>query len=313
MMMPSSIRTILVKAVRGYIDDRAMSMGAAIAYYTVFSLAPILILVIAVAGLVFGEDAARGAIVAQLGGLMGQEGAQALQAMIRSAGETTTSTIAGIIGIVMLVIAATTVFAELQSALNIIWKAPPPKVSTVTLLVRVRLASLALIVGMGFLLLVSLIVNAALTALGGWLAGILPGLDILLHIANAVLSLTVITALFAMVYKLLPDTPIPWRDVWVAAIITALLFTIGKYLISLYIGSSKIASTYGAAGALVIILLWVYYSAQIFLFGAEIAWAYSETHGSRSAGKPVGETSEKPAGNGARFGFGRGRSALTRS
>jgi membrane protein len=272
---------LLKTAVLGWLDDRAPSMGAAIAFDTLFSLAPVLLLVIAVAGIAFGEEAARGAIVAQLGGLMGQEGAATLQAMIATAGASRSDIIATVIGVVTLLIGATTVFAELQSSLNVIWKAEPPKEPTLVWMVRVRLASLSLIVVMGFLLLVSLVVSAALSALGGFLSGILPGLNILLNFLNTVLSFAVIAALIATIFRVLPDVVIPWSDVWLGAVVTALLFTIGKTVIGLYIGSSQVATTYGAAGALVIILLWVYYTAQIFLFGAEITKAQAALRGSR--------------------------------
>jgi len=257
-------------------------MGAAIAFYTLFSLAPMLLMIIAVAGLVFGEVAARGALMGQLEGLMGREGAAALQAMIASAGHPVSGVVATVVAVVTLVVGATTVFAELQSSLNVIWKAEPPKEASVVLLVKVRLASLSLIAVIGFLLLVSLVLSAILTAVGDFLRGIMPGLEIMMQAANFVISLGVVTTLFAMIYKVLPDVNIPWRDVWFGSFITALMFSLGKFLISLYLGSSNVATTYGAAGALVIVLMWVYYSSQIFLFGAEITKAFSLTHGSKA-------------------------------
>lgn len=273
---------VLVTAFNGWLEDRAASMGAAIAFYTLFSMAPMLLLIIAITGLVFGPEAAQGALMGQLQGMMGREGAAALQAMIASAGKPVSGTIATVVAIVTLIVGATTVFAELQSSLNVIWKAQPPTGSSVVWLVKVRLLSLSLIGAIGFLLLVSLVVSAALAALSDYLAGIMPGLDLMMQVANLVISLAVVTTLFAMIYKMLPDARIPWRDVWFGAFITAVMFSIGKLLISLYLGSSNIASAYGAAGALVIVLMWVYYSAQIFLFGAEITWAFSLTHGSRA-------------------------------
>ncbi|WP_158044304.1 YihY/virulence factor BrkB family protein [Skermanella pratensis] len=275
---------VLVTAFNGWLEDRAASMGAAIAFYTLFSLAPMLLLIIAIAGLVFGPEAAQGALMGQLEGMMGREGAAALQAMIASAGKPVSGTIATVVALVTLIVGATTVFAELQSSLNVIWKADPPPGSSVVWLVKVRLLSLSLIGAIGFLLLVSLVVSATLTALSDYLAGIMPGLDLMMQATNLVISLAVVTTLFAMIYKMLPDTRIPWRDVWFGSFITAVMFSIGKLLISLYLGSSNIASAYGAAGALVIVLMWVYYSAQIFLFGAEITWAFSLTHGSRARG-----------------------------
>ncbi|HET7595404.1 MAG TPA: YihY/virulence factor BrkB family protein [Burkholderiales bacterium] len=263
-------------------NDRCLTMGAAIAYYTVFSLAPMLILVIATAGLAFGQEAARGAIVRQFAGLMGREGAAALQAMIESASNTGAGIVATVIGVVTLLLAATGAFAEMQAALNVIWKAEPPKVNAVWGLIRQRLLSLSLILAIGFLSLVSLVISTALAAFGDYLTGALPGFEVILQALNFVVSFLVIAALFAMIFKLLPDATIAWRDVRFGALVTTLLFTVGKFLISLYIGSSSVASSYGAAGAFVIILLWIYYSAQIFLFGAEITRAYAESHGTRA-------------------------------
>jgi membrane protein len=256
-------------------------MGAAIAYYAAFSLAPLLLLVIGVAGLAFGREAAQGAIVAQLGGLIGPEGATALEAMIRSASKPGASAFASTIGIGALVLAATGAVGEMQSALNIIWKAPPRKESAIRTLLRRRLLTLSLIAVMGFLLMASLVISAAMAAWGDYLANLVSGLDLLLWIVNSVVSFGVITIIFAMVFKILPDVPIAWRDVWSGAIVTALLFTFGKFIIGAYIGSSSVTTTHGAAAALVIVLLWVYYTSQILLFGAEIAHAYAERRRSR--------------------------------
>jgi membrane protein len=256
-------------------------MGAAIAYYTVFSLAPMLLLVIVIAGLAFGEEAAEGAIMGQLSELIGRQGAGAIQGMIASADKSGSNVAATVASLVLLAVAATTVFGELQSSLNVIWKAAPPARSTFFNLLRTRLLSLSLIVGIAFLLLVSLAVSAALTGFAGFLNRAFPHLDLILRLINVVLSFGVTAALFAMIYKLLPDTRIEWADVAIAALTASLLFTIGKFGISLYIGSRDVASAYGAAAALVIILLWVYYAAQIFLFGAEFAKAYAERYGSR--------------------------------
>jgi len=243
---------IVVSAFNGWLDDRGASMGAAIAFYTLFSIAPMMLMIIAVAGLVFGEDAARGALMGQLEGLMGREGAAALQAMIASAGQPVSGVVATVVAVVTLVVGATTVFAELQSSLNVIWKAEPPKEPSVVWLVKVRLASLSLIAVIGFLLLVSLVISAMLSAVSDYLRGIMPGLNVIMQVVNFVVSLGVVTTLFAMIYKVLPDVNIPWRDVWFGSFITALMFSLGKFLISLYLGSSSIATTYGAAGALVI-------------------------------------------------------------
>jgi membrane protein len=277
---------VVSRAGAAWVADRAPSMGAAIAYYMVFSLAPILVLVIAVAGLAFGEAAARGAIVEQLGGLMGQEGAAALEVMIRGAGRRGAGLVATVVGTAALLLAATAVFAELQASFNLIWKAGPSVHKKLTGLLRARLIGLSLIVAIGFLLLVSLVVSAALSAFGEYLDTIFPGLHAIVQSLHWASSLAVTGLLFAMMFKILPDKRVEWREVWHGAAVTAVLFTVGKYLIGLYIGSSRVASTYGAAGALVVILLWIYYSAQIVLFGAEIARAWAvETEQRRSRGE----------------------------
>ncbi|ABI63294.1 YihY/virulence factor BrkB family protein [Granulibacter bethesdensis] len=278
------ILAILKDAAGGYLADNCLSRGAAIAYYTVFSMSPVLVIVIAVAGTLFGEEAARGAIVSQLGGLMGKQAAEALQAMIASAGRHGAGPIATVIGIGTLLITASGVFGEIQATLNVIWRAEPPR-STVGQLVRVRLLSLGLVMTMGFLLMVSLVASAVLAAIGDWLDSFIPETRLLLQLANAGMSFFIIALIFGATYKILPDRVIAWRDVGMGAVTTALLFSVGKMLIGMYIGSSNAATSYGAAGALVIMLLWVYYSAQIFLFGAELTRAYSDDrHARRQAG-----------------------------
>lgn len=274
---------LLKRTASDYINDDCLSRGAAIAYYTIFSIAPVLVIVIAVAGLVFGADAARGAIADQLSGMMGRQSADALNSMVKSAGNKGAGTIATIIGLVTLLITATGVFTEMQSSLNVIWKAEP-KGSTVGRLVRVRLASLGLVMSLGFLLLVSLVVSAGLQAVGTWLKAFVPGTQFLLQGVSFAISFLLITVLFAAIYKALPDKPLTWHDVMIGAVATSFLFTIGKFLISLYIGSSQVASSYGAAGALMVVLLWIYYSAQIFLLGAEFTKAFAERHGSHADG-----------------------------
>jgi membrane protein len=268
-------------------DDYAPSMGAALSYYTLFSLAPLLIIVIAVAGMVFGQEAAQGEIVAQLRGIMGEEGAVAVEGMLKAAREPTKGVVATIVGIVILLLGATAIFGELQSALDRIWRVPAPKEeSGIWHLLRTRLLSFGLVLGLGFMLTVSLVVSAALAALGKWWGGWFQGWDVLLEILNFVVSFGIFTLLFAMIYKIMPRAIIPWRDVWTGAAVTALLFTIGKVLIGLYLGKSSLASGFGAAGSLVVLIAWVYYSAQIFLFGAEYTWVYANQHGSRVQ-KPV--------------------------
>ena len=269
-------------AVKAWVDDYAPSMGAALSYYTLFSLAPLLIIVIAVAGMVFGQEAAQGEIVAQLRGIMGAEGAAMVEGLLKSAREPAKSVVASVVGVALLLLGATAIFAELQSALDRIWRVPPPKAeSGIWNLLRTRLLSFGLVLGLGFMLTVSLVVSAALAALGNWWGAWLEGWKIFLEILNLAVSLSIFTLLFAMIYKIMPRARIPWRDVWTGAAVTALLFTIGKGLIGLYLGKSSLASGFGAAGSIVVLIAWVYYSAQIFLFGAEYTWVYSNRHGSR--------------------------------
>jgi len=278
--MLRKIPAVLKSAAYGYMDDGCLGRGAAIAYYTVFSLAPVLIIVIGIAALAFGEEAARGAIVEEIGGLMGKQGGEAIQTMIASAGGTKSGTLGSVIGIIMLVVTASGVFSEMQAALNAIWKAQP-KTGTVSRLVRARLASLGLVATLGFLLLVSLVVSTALSALGTWLNGIFPAAHLMLKALSFVMSLLLIAVLFGAIYKVLPDTSLGWRDVAVGALTTAILFNVGKFGIGLYLGSSSVASSFGAAGALALVLLWIYYSSQIFLFGAEFTRAWAEIVHSR--------------------------------
>ncbi|MBB3192691.1 membrane protein [Roseateles terrae] len=259
------------------------SMGAALAYYTLFSIAPLLLIVIAVAGLVFGEQAARGEVMDQLSDLIGLQGAMAVEDLLKRVNRPEEGGWAAIIGTVVLIIGATSVFAELQNSLNRIWKVPPPKSVPVWhslwAVVRRRLLSLGLIMGLGFLSMVSMVASAALAAMGKWWTPWL-GDDFLLlaQLLNAGLSYALITVMFAVIYKWVPDVPIRWRDVWVGALITAALFSLGKSLIGLYIGRSAVSSAYGAAASLVVMMLWVYYSTQVFLMGAELSWAFSRRH-----------------------------------
>jgi len=270
------------QSVTAWIDDYAPSMGAAISYYTVFSIAPLLIIVIAVAGLVWGRDAVQGEIVAQLTGLIGQDGAVGVQALIESANKPAKGVIATLISVAVLLVGATTVFAELQSALDRVWDVPPSqKASGLWATLRARLLSLGFILGLGFLLSVSLVFSAGVAAFGGWANGLFPGWEVLLQLVNTAISLGISSLLFAMIFKLMPQATVSWRDVWVGAAVTAVLFEIGKALIGLYIGKSSVTSSFAAAGSLVVLLVWVYYSAQIFLLGAEFTWVFAHEHGSR--------------------------------
>ena len=270
------------ETVYGFVEDGALSRGAAIAYYTIVSIGPVLLICIAIAGLFFGEEAAQGAIVDQLRGLMGDQAAELIQTTIVSASNRRSGILATIIGIVALIITASGVFGEMQVALNAIWKAEPPK-AVLTGILKARMASLGLVATLGFLLLVSLVVSAVIHAVSDYVNGFLPWAATILTALNFTVSLAMISALFAAIYKILPDRQLGWRDVGVGAVVTALLFTIGKTLIGLYIGSSSMASSYGAAGALVIVLVWIYYSSQIFLLGAEFTKVWASHHGSAEA------------------------------
>ncbi len=272
---------LIKESISRWSEDRAPSMGAALSYYTVFSLAPLLVIVIGIAGLVFGEEAARGAIVGQLQGLIGDEGGRAINEMIENAGKTGTGIVATIVGVVTLLVGASGVFVELQDDLDRIWKAPPRVGAGIINFIRARLLTFGMVLAISFLLLVALVLHAALAALEKYWGGIFEGTEWLLHFINFLLSFGVVTALFAMVYKILPNLKIEWNDVWIGAIATALLFTLGKFLIGLYLGKSAVASSYGAAGAVVILLIWMYYSAQIFLLGAEFTYLYAHHYGSR--------------------------------
>lgn len=276
-----------------FIEDGALSRGAAIAFYAVTSIGPLLLIVVAVAGLFLGEDAARGALMTKLGNAMGSESAGFLQLAIGSASNPRSGIIATVIGVVSLVVTASGVFGEMQTALNAIWRASPEG-TTVTRLIKSRLTSLTLVVTLGFLLLVSLVIGAAIAAVGNVLNNIMPFTQMLLHLLNFAVSLTLLGAIFAAIYKILPDTHLRWRDVGVGAMVTALLITIGKMAIGLYIGTSGIASSYGAAGSVMAALLWVYYSAQIFLYGAEFTRAYAEAHNPRQAAAPRSVEAAQP-------------------
>jgi membrane protein len=293
MISPKRLLHLFVKAGKAWVDDFAPSMGAAISYYTVFSLAPLLILVVAMAGAVFGREAVQGQIVQQLSGLIGPQGAGLVQTVLVRASDTGKGLVAGVISLFMLIVGATTVFAELQSALDRIWHIPAAeKPKGITAILRARLLSFGLILGLVFLLMVSLAVSAAVAAFGTWAGGVLPESESLLQVVNLLVSLGVATLLFAMIYKLMPSTHIAWRDVGVGAFTTALLFEVGKLLIGLYLGKSRVTETFAAAGSLVVLLAWVYYGAQIFLLGAEFTKVYADEHGSLAAAKAIQKTAQ---------------------
>ena len=271
------------EAFRGWVDDEAASMGAALAFYTLFSMAPLLLLVISVAGLVIGTDTARALVFDQITTLVGSNGADAIQAVLRAADDPARGTLAAIASLFTLVLGATTVFAELRRDLDKIWKQPKPKASGLWKLIGARVWSFGLVLTIGFLLMVSLALSAIVTAFGSFVASGLPGSGFILRALEFLVSFLVITGLFAMIYKILPSVRLAWNDVWVGAAVTSLLFWIGKYLIGLYIARSAVASPFGAAGTLVVVIVWVYYSAQIFFLGAEFTRAFALRRGSLQA------------------------------
>ena len=283
-MNSGEIFSILKKTASDWLEDQAPTLGAALAYYTVFSLAPLLIIAIAIAGLVLGQEAAQGQIFNQLRGLLGEESGKAMQEMVQSASAKPASGVAAtLIGIVTLLFGASGVFGQLQTSLNTIWEVQPKPGRGIWGILRDRILSFGFILVVGFLLLVSLLLTAGVALVAEWFGGMFPGMEILTQIVNFVLSLVIITLLFAMIFKFLPDAKIAWHDVWIGAFITALLFTIGKLALGLYLGKSGVESSYGAAGSLIVLLLWVYYSSQILFFGAEFTQVYANRFGSRVA------------------------------
>jgi membrane protein len=275
---------LITQALTSWIDDAAPSMGAALSYYTLFSMAPLLLIVMSVAGFVFGAEAARGELFGQLRGLMGDEAAKTLESLLATLDKPGQNTSASMVGFAFLLIGATSVFGELQNALDRIWRVPTRVNSGgVWKILRARILSLGMILGFAFLLMVSLVAGAAVSAVSKWWGPIFQGWETLAQIVNVAFGFVISTAIFAMIYKLMPRAQVRWKDVWIGALVTSVLFTIGKYLIGLYIGTSGIASGFGAAGSIAVILVWVYYSAQIFLIGAEFTWVYARTYGSMRA------------------------------
>jgi membrane protein len=282
-------------AASSWVDDYAQSMGAALAYYTMLSIAPFLLIVISLAGMIFGVEAARGEIASQLQGLMGREGAEAVQKLLESARMPAESVTAAVFGLLLLLLAATSVFAELQDSLDRIWRAPKRTRMGIWTLLRSRLLSFGTIAGISFLLMVSLVVSAALAALGKVWGPRFADWQAMVAAVNAIFSYVLTTTVFAMIYKIMPRAKVAWTDVLIGASVTSLLFTIGKSLIGIYIGRSGVTSGFGAAGSLVMAMIWVYYSAQIFLLGAEFTWAYALTFGSRKEQKLPGAAPAVPS------------------
>ncbi|MEO7726524.1 MAG: YihY/virulence factor BrkB family protein [Burkholderiales bacterium] len=274
---------VLRETFNSWSAHRASSMGAALAFYATFSLAPMLVIAIALAGFVFGPEAARGEVVAQFSGLTGKDGAETIQGLLAGAYHSDMSLWASIVAGITLLVAATTVFAELKDSLDVVWGRKRPARNGIIDLLRGRLLSFGLVLTVGFLLMVSLVVSASLAALQKYWGGAFAGTGVLLEALNSLIAFIVVAVLFAAIYKWLPDPHIAWRDVAVGALVTAALFTVGKILIGLYLGNSDIATGFGAAGSLVVILLWVYYSSQIFFMGAELTRVYAESRGTRQS------------------------------
>jgi membrane protein len=276
-----------------WLEHKDARLGAALAYYSIFSLGPLIVIAIAIAGLVFGAEAVQAQVVGALHGLLGDSGTQAIDAMLKGANRPREGLFAAVLGLGTLVFAAIGVVVQLKDALNTVWEVETPPGSGIWRFVRTYIWSLAGVLSVGFLLLISMLLTAALSAAGKYIAPYLP--EATLQIAGLLASFAVIAVLFAMMFKWLPDTPIAWRDVWLGAILTAALFEVGKFLIGLYIGKQGLESTYGAAASIVVVLIWIYYSAQLVLMGAEFTNVYARRYGSRR-GEAARERSEgKPA------------------
>ena len=302
-MTPAALWSITKRALSGWWNDNVPRLGASLSYYTLFAMAPVLLIAIAIAGVFFGAEAVRGEIVGQIRGLMGEGGARAVQSMLEGASKQSAGRLAAGVGLFTFFLGATGAFLELQAALNGIWRVKPKEdTKWWKALVIQRLISFGLVIAVGFLLLVSLVVSAGLAALNRYMGAILPSLTEVWAAINMLVSLGVITLLFALIYRVLPDVKLAWRDVWLGAVVTAGLFTIGKSLIGLYLGTSGIASTYGAAGSVVVLLVWVYYSAQIVLLGAEFTRAWVEWDGTRPKRMAHAEKDPAPVATGGKGG-----------
>jgi membrane protein len=270
-------------------EDKVPRLGAALAYYTIFSIGPLLLIAVAMAGLFFGQEAARGQISGELGKLLGSQMAKSLEEMIQAAAKPKSGMLATIVGIVTLMLGASGLFGQLKDALNTIWNVEPKKAGGIMGFVKERFLSMAMVLGIGFLLLITLVFDAAISAMGPMLQRLVGG-EALMHVVSLVLSFIVSTVLFAAIFRILPDLKIAWHDVWLGAIFTSLLFVLGKWGLGLYLGKAAVGSAYGAAGSLVILLVWVYWSAQILFFGAEFTQVYARTFGTLQ-----GDTSKQQA------------------
>ena len=285
-LLQSKYVRMLMDAVTAWWNDQAPSKGAALAYYSMFSIAPLLYLIISIAGLVVGPDAVRGMVFEQVAALMGQNGAEAIREMLAHVSEPKTGAMTTAVSIAVLLFSASSVFGQLQTALDTIWRVPEAEkrkeqANGVWSFLRSRLLTFGMVFGLAFLVTVSLLLSAALSALGKWWGPFFGRWEAIAHFSDIVVNFGVLTVVFGAIYKLMPRARIQWRDVWVGAFVTALLFVIGKFLIGLYLGKGDVGSSFGAFGSIVIVMVWVYYSAQIFLFGAEFTWVYAHARGSR--------------------------------
>ena len=295
----SNLPSLLKLTYQDWKEDKASRLSAALAYYTIFSLAPMLLIIIAVTGLFWARDVVQTQVLNQIEGLVGAEGRAFIADLLTGASNPARGVVATIVGIITLLWGALGVFNELHNALNTIWEVKEEEtagfVEAVKKVIFGRLLSFSMLLGIGFLLLVSLVISAGLSAVQETIGNAIPVSEILLQIVNLIISIGVITVLFALIFKFLPDAEIAWRDVWLGAFVTSILFSIGKFVIGLYLGNSSVGSSFGAAGSLVVLLLWIYYSAQILLFGAEFTQVYANNYGS----KIVPEGEEVPAQPGA--------------
>jgi membrane protein len=292
-LTPKVLFSLVKESASEWSNDKASRLAAALSYYTIFSIAPLLIISIAVAGLVFGQEAASNQVFHQIRGFVGDAGAQAIQTMVESAGKKGSGIIATVIGIVTLLLGASGAIGQLQDALNTIWEVEPKPGQGIKGFLRTRVLSFSMVLVIAFMLLVSLVVSAALSGLGGYLERLLPIPAIALQAINLGVAFLVTALLFSLIYKVLPDVKIRWKDVWIGGIVTALLFSVGRYLIGMYLGRGSVTSAYGAAGSFVVILIWIYYSSQILFFGAEFTQVYANRFGSHIRptpnAQPVGE------------------------
>ncbi len=284
MMSAAQAKDLLLSAYRDWTEDEAPRLGAALAFYTILSLAPLLIITIAIAGMVFGREAAQGQLTAQFSNLIGTDGAKAIEGMIAGASKKSSGIVASLLGLLTLVWGATSVVTELRNAMNRIWEVPGKQDTGVKDLVKERSYAFALVLGCGFLLIAALVVSAAVATVGKFIGQALPAPKLVLHLLDIVVSLIAMTGVFALLFRFLPDITLEWRDVLVGAAFTAVLFTVGKVLIGLYLGQAGFGSTFAAAGSVVIVIVWVYYSAQLFFFGAEVTQVYAHEHGSKAHG-----------------------------